>query len=254
MSTPNDPLTPPEPGQASGEPTGSTESLLAEITRLRQDLAKSRDLNREAQPLVQLAQTLWNAPGGKEIVERLRKGQPLTAAQAQQVQDTATGGGPVPSYMTPEAIQEVIRKELQQYAQSEWETRKAEKEMAQLDKRASEELEGYDNLKDQPEWNEQLGIVINMIEQRALIPPDDEPDPIYWAIKKTHQTLTGLKPGEKKVRPAKKTEAERRAAIAGQAGRQGGSPEDSSDEPDHPDLAWAKSRGSATIGKSFSSS
>lgn len=245
-----DQAAPPESGQASGEPTGSTDSLLAEVTRLRQDLARSRDMNLEAQPLVKLAQDLWKAPGGKEIIEKLRRGEPLTAAQAKQVTDQATGGGPTPSYMTPEAVQEVIRKELQQFAQADWETRKAEKEMAQLDARAAEELEGYENLRDKPEWNDQLGIVINMMEQKVLIPPADEPDPIYWAIKKTYQTLTGLKPGEKKKRPAKDTEQERRAAIAAQAGRQGGSPEDDS-EPDSPELAWAKSRGKSTVGKSF---
>jgi len=123
--------------------------------------------------------------------------------------------------------------------------------MTALDARASEELEGYDNLRNQPEWNEQLGIVINMIEQKALFPPDDEPDPIYWAIKKTHQTLTGLVPGKKKERTAKNTETQRRGAIAGQVGNQGGRPEDSSDESDSPDLNWAKSRGSSTVGKSF---
>jgi hypothetical protein len=254
---PNEQVTDPTLGAPSGDKSASPEHLLAEVTRLRQDLAKSRDLNREAQPLVQLAIALSQAPGGEEIIRKVKAGEPLTVAEEKKVAavaDSATGGQT--AGLTAESIQKLVRAELQQYAQADWETRKAEREMSSLNEKASKELEGYealtsgDNLE---RWNTALNTVLALMESKSLVPPVDEPDAIYWAIKHTHQNLTGLKPGEKRVTPAKKTEQERLGSIAGQAGSQGGAPEE--DKSDNsPEMRWAQARAQSTVGKSFANS
>lgn len=262
MTVPTDVTDPRGAGSPSGNQGGSQDSILAENTRLKQELAQSRDMNRNAEPLVNLARTLWNAPGGKEIVEKLRRGESLTsgevatATNAQGVaQAQATGhtpGGQSTAGMSKDEIRTLMREELQAFERSQWEGRKSEQHISKLHERAAKELEGYENIAGTPQWNQMLDTVLAAMEAETLAPPDDEPDPLYWAIKHTWSAVTGLKPGQKRERPAKTGEGERRGAIAAQTPTAGGSP-DSDDEPDSPDLKWARSRGTGTVGKSFSS-
>lgn len=242
----------PVQGESSGQSANNTESLLAEVTRLRQDLAKSRDLNRDAKPLVQLAQALYSAPGGREIIAKLERREPLTVAETATAAAAAKDSGQVPNYLTAEQAVGIFRQELQQFQQADYETRKAEREIANMDDRAKKELDGYANIQGTPQWNAGLNTILQMIDSKAIEVPSEESDPIWWAIKRNHEMLTGLKPGEVKETPAEMTEAERRAGIAGQAGSRGGAPQTDSDLDKNPDMAWARQRGKSTVGKSFS--
>src|SRR3989304_4646716 len=78
-----------EPLSAEGG-TGASHDFRAENTRLRQELAKVKDLNRQAVPWVNLAVALKQATGGAEIIARLEKGEALTAKQEAAV-EKATG-------------------------------------------------------------------------------------------------------------------------------------------------------------------
>lgn len=256
--------TAPTPGEPSGDQSGtSPKDLLAETTRLREKLAESRDLNRQAEPLVQLAQALYNTPGGKEIIQKLKEGKPLTATQqnaaaaanatSQAIADGVTPGGQSTVGIHPDEVRKMMREEFRAFEEHQWNSRKAEREMEALEAKAEEELDGYGKLRNTKRWKQSLNTTLALMEQRTLDVPDEEDDALYWAVKHTYQTLTGMAPGEKKVTPAKKTESQRRAAIAGQQGKSGGAPEEPEEHANNPDLAWARSRGTGTLGKSFSS-
>lgn len=241
-------------GEGADEPpvdANQYKSLQAKARKLEDELRQSREIHRQAEPVIKLAQALWNAPGGREIIANLRAGKPLTEKQAARVEAVADAGGKATAGLTADEVRGIVQDSLTGFRQQSWEERKAEKEIEALHKRASKDLEGYEELAGTKQWNDALNTTLALIEQRSLIPPEEEDDPIYWAVKHTFKVLTGLGPGEKKEKPAGRNEQERRGAIAAQAGRPAGSP-DTGKEPST-NQAWASARGRSTVGKSFSS-
>ncbi len=261
-------VTDPLSGSPSADVTPAN-PLEEENRRLKQKLAQNENMLQQAKPLVELTRKLWNAPGGREIVEKLQKGEPLSAQQTAQVQQAqAPQQGQT---LTREDVKELMSEGFQQFEQQNWESRKAERAMADLHSRASKELgEGYDNIAGSQQWNQALNTVLNMMQPELdqegkvvsaapIQVPEEEDDPYYYAVKYTYGYLTGSPPktekddkskADWKSRQAKSGEDKRRAAIAAQASKPAGAPTDD-DEPDSPDLDWARSRGSSTVGKSF---
>ena len=222
----------------------------AENTRLRQELKKAKDLNREALPFAQLGVALQQAPGGDKIVEKLRKGEALTAAQEAKLEKAQEQTGT--AALSPEQIQKMLDSAAQTFEQRYWESRKAERAMESLHKWAGEKYAGYDELHTTPQWNQHLSTVLAAIEHGTLELPDDWSDPYRYAVHQTYAWVKSLNPDVGKKVPAKKTEKERRSAISqSSVDASGVAPEDSDQLPE-----WARldaTPRSPTGGRAFGS-
>ena len=143
-----------EPGsQQQGESPEGVD-WRAENTRLRQQLKRAQDLNREALPLAQLGVALQQANGGQAIIEKLQKGEDLTAAQEANLEKQAEAAG-----FSQEQIDELLGKAAQNFEQRLWESRKAERAMEKLHSWAKKEYPGYEETYESPQWNQRLGTV-----------------------------------------------------------------------------------------------
>jgi hypothetical protein len=215
-----------ESSPAEGAVEGASTDWRAENTRLRQALAKERENNRRAVPYVNAWAALQKAPGGAEIIEKLQKGEALTAKEEKAVEKVETAQG-----LTREELEKLLAAERQNLFQMWTQTQRAEKDMQELHARAERELPGYGELKKQPEWNRRLSVTLRMMQEQdpntgepLLVPPDDEPDPYFFAIKETYDGLIAKHPGIGKKRV--KTEAERRGAIVKASPKSAGAPEE----------------------------
>ena len=229
----------PQHGGASLEGSPS-----AEVTKLRQDLARAREDNQEALRHVELVNKIYQSvPGGKELIESIQRGETPDLSPKEAKEAAAFTG------LTKEELQA----ELTQFEQRQRATRQAEREMDGYHERAAKELAGYDDLVKSDKWNKALNLTIAYMQEGVLEPPADVKDPMYWAIQHTYSGLTGLKPGEKgkNETPAEPSEAERRGAVASQQTSSAGPPEDNNELKNHPDYNWATARNKRTVGRSF---
>ena len=208
----------------------------AQVTKLQQQAAKAERLNGEAMPWVQLALALNNAPGGKTIIEKLQKGVPLTEAQQTKLEAAQVAAGS--SSLSLEAVEKlfeekVMPKAIASLEQRLYETDRAKRDMEKLNTKATKELVGFEALQNTPEWNQALDLVLFGIEHRKIAVPDEE-DPYWFAFKKAHAMILGENPEIGKVKPAKKTETERKGAISRQASQSTEAhPEEQSGVPDY---------------------
>lgn len=238
-----------EQQQRGSSPEGhdwETENL-----RLRQELKKAQDLNRQALPLAQIGVALQQAKGGREIIQKLERNEDLTVAEEKKVEKEAVAAG-----YSPEQIDELLGRAAQTFEERYWQSRKAERAMDELHQWAEKEYPGYRDLLKTEEWNDHVNLVLAKLEQRVQqgkqAAPDGWDDPYRYAVHETYNWVKAMNPkiGEKK--PAKKTEGERRAAI-GQTGVEAGGvpPEDSDEIPEYARLD--KQPRSLGGGRSFSS-
>lgn len=205
----------------------ATTDWKAESTRLRQELAKVRQLNRQATPLAQLGYALQNAPGGDAIIEKLVKGEPLTAKETKTVEKASEASGG--NGLSLEAIEEVLEKKLTNFERKQLERQRSEVAMQRLHERGKKELPGYEEIYQTPEWNRRLNTILRMAETEEGFVPDEEADPYWYVIQETYATLAKQNPNIGKVKPAKKTESERKGAISKTAGQSAGAPEEDSE-------------------------
>ena len=218
-----------EPLSAEGG-TGASHDFRAENTRLRQELAKVKDLNRQAVPWVNLAVALKQATGGAEIIARLEKGEALTAKQEAAV-EKATGVDT--KNVSVEELQNMFLT-----LEQRLEAREAAKEdLKTMNARADKEMPGLTDVLKTSEGKRRLNVVIEMIRQEAINVPDDEPDPYWFAYKHVYGTLRSENPEIGKVKKVQKTEAERRGAIVKASPKGAGAPEE---EEIPEDLAFAR--------------
>ena len=231
----------------------------AESTRQSQRAKKAEDLNRQAWPYVQTAMALQKAPGGNAIIEKLQKGEPLTATQEKKLDKAKEEAGT--TGMSEEQVGKMLETASQNFEQRLYESRKAEKAMDSLNewartaktKSGTLKYSGYDELSTSPEWNEHLGTILDAIQKGTLNVPDDWSDPYKYAVHQNYGWLKALNPDIGKEKPTKKTEKDRRAAISQSTVQAGGvAPEDSDELPDWANPAVA-SRGVAGGGRSFNS-
>ena len=214
-----------ESTHAHGEDQGASTDWRAENTRLRQELARTKDTLRQVHPLAELGHAIKQAPGGAEIIRRLEKGEPLTAKQEQVVQRAAettsdtTGWSEEKLAAMLKADREALREELRA-------ERRAEEDMRELDAKAAKELPGYEELRKTPGWKKRLSVVLNLIGNEAIAVPDDEPNPYYFAIKEAYETILANNPELGKIKKVPKSESERRGAIVKASPKSSGAPEE----------------------------
>lgn len=213
-----------EPLPAEGG-VGASTDWRAENTRLRQELAKVKDLNRQAVPFVNLALALKNAPGGADIIEKLHRGEALSAKEEKQVAKAASES-PEADRLSVEQLEALFDRKLTVFEQRMFEAREAEKQMEKLHQRAAKEFVGYDELRHTPEWKRRLQVMLGMIENRAVEVPDEEPDPYWFALSETWATLKQENPEIGKTRRAGKSESERQGAIVKASSRSAAAPEE----------------------------
>lgn len=248
-----------------GTPGGAGEGeevakLRADNTRLRQRLAENEQLSVRAVPLVRIAQALFAAPGGKEIVEKLNKGEALTVAEKKQVQQTQQkvkevdpGEAPLTRVEAQKLFQGLLDEAVGKMGETVAAERKAADNLAALDVRGAKELEGFEHLKRDPQYQRQVNDIIEQIRDGTIEVPDEEKDLWWFAMKTAHTVLHAVR--GKPVK-GKKTETERvaEALKAGGSGPSSGTQTDRDDIPKELQETIGKIRqiGSRTIaGRSF---
>lgn len=224
----------PTPGAgASGQTTGAESTaggagdgeevakLRADNTRLRQRIAEDEKLHKTAVPLVRLARALIDAPGGREIVEKLQRGEPLTAAETKKVEVAEEATKPA-EYLTKGAAEELLKglldEAVSKFGESVAAERKAAEALSALEARAEKELEGFKFLKRDPQYHRMVNDVIAQIGDKIIEVPDGEDDVWWFAMNAAYRAIHALRnePGKKKTT---KTEEERVAeALASGAG------------------------------------
>lgn len=255
---PDDYVTDQQSGLAQSDDQGP--SAQEEVAKLRSENANLKEQARQAAPVVDISRAIYQAPGGKEIFERARAamdaGKDLTFTEKQQakVEETAAATG-----LTAEQVQGIVQQGLRQHEQSLYQTNKAEKAIAKLHERGKKELEGYEGMFETDTFNRMVSHTLAALtptqdDQGRQVPPampvpEDEKDAYWYAIKHSHAMLTA---GKTPPKGSVDSESARRAAIAVQQTTPAGGPKGS--DPDSPELAWAKQRGTRTIGKSFADS
>ena len=259
---PNDDVTDPtSAGIPSDDQRPTADQLIEENKRLRSKNANQEEEMRKAQSVVDVTRAIYKAPGGKEIIERARKamekGEDLsfTPAQEKKLEKTADAVG-----LTADQVQSIFKQGLAEHEENIAVTNKAEKEISQLQERGKKEIPNFDKIYESEGFDRMMTNVLQLMRPTkddagrtyppALPVPEGEKNPYWFAMKHSALMLTA---GAKPPPDTRNAESTRRAAIAGQQTTPAGGPADNSD-PDSPDLAWAKKRGSASIGKSFANS
>lgn len=245
-------------GEGEGEEVAK---LRADNTRLRQKNAENEQMMTRAVPLVRIAQTLIAAPGGKEIVEKLNKGEPLTVAEQKQVQETQQkltpetpkGDAPLTRVEAEKLFQGLLDEAVGKMGETVAAERKAADNLTLLEARGEKELEGFGNLKQDPQYKRQVNDIIEQIRDGTIEVPEKEPDMWWFAMKTAHTVLHAMRGTPVK---GKKADSER-VAEALKAGGAGPSSRTQTDESDIPGelkdtIGKIRQLGSRTIaGKSF---
>lgn len=165
-------------------------------TRLRQELAEQKELNRQAVPLVQVALALQTQD--KNVYMKLMKGESLTKKQEAVVEEAAKTVG-----VTEEGLAKMLDERFATLAQRSAADSQARDAMVELDKWATVELPGYENLKGTPTWNGTLSAVLGSIENGTMVVPASVKDPYRWAVEETYHIISARNPdvakGPKKV-------------------------------------------------------
>lgn len=212
----NDGGTPPE------STTGTSvdvNTLQGRITELERETDHQKKLLRDAREPVEVYVKLAKTKSGKEIIERLKTGEELTARQAEQL------GRADPEYVTAEVLDQRLEQHADKVAgrvaNSVAAQSQANTEVASLHERARKELPGYDNLANTSEWNQEFGLTVDRLnldpEQDYHLPlPPGETNRYWYAITRTYNGFVGSNPEIGKLKPAPKSPDERRAAIASQ--------------------------------------
>lgn len=226
--------------------------LRADNTKLRQSLADSEKLGTQAVPFVRIAQALQKAEGGVEIIEKLNKGEPLTAKEAQKAADAAvTGETPLTMAAAKELFTGLMKDAVKEFGKSVATERSAAESIKALDARAAKELEGYNDLKHDPQFQGWVNGVMEQLRAETMELPAGEKDVWWFAVKKAYDithTLAG--------KPRKGKGEEERVAEALAAG--GGKPSSTgAGESDIPEgmkeqIAGIRKLGTRTLaGRSF---
>ena len=248
----------PEGGVGGG---GEVARLQAENTKLMQRNAEIEKYSERAVPYVRVAQALQAAPGGKEIIQKLEKGEPLTAAEekkAEKVAKDAAAEGEVPLTMgaAKELFEGMVASATSKFGETVAAERNAEKSITALEAKATKELEGYQNLKNDPTFKGWVAATIEQIRAKQLEIPKGEDDLYYFATKTAYNIVHALQ-----GKPSEAKGEEERVAEVLAAGGSRPSPAtgqtESSDIPKGMEAQIERIRGYGTrahiAGKSFSS-
>ena len=244
-------------GIPSGDQRPTADQLIEENKKLRSQRANDAEEMRRAKQVVDVTRAIFNAPGGKAIIEKAResisKGEALdfTPAQEAKIEKVAAATG-----VTLDEVRTVFKEGLAEHEQSRFLTGKAEKAISKLQERGNKELAGFDKIYETEAFDRMMSNVLSLMEPKtddqgrkydpALPVPDDEKDPYWFAMKHSHALLTAS------AKPPQGVKPDRLAAIKAQQTTPAGGPAESTDS-DSPDLNWAKARNTSIVGKSFAS-
>ena len=254
----NLPTDPSSGGILSDDQRPTAEQLIEENKKLRSQRANDAEEMRRAKQVVDVTRAIFNAPGGKAIIDKAResisKGESLdfTPAQERKLEKVAEAKG-----VTLEEVRAVFKEGLAEHEQSLTLTSKAEKAISKLRERGNKELAGFENMYETETFDRMMSNVLHLMQPStdeqgrqyapALPTPEEEKDPYWFAMKHAHAMLTAsAKPPQGEAKP------DRLAAIKAQQTTPAGGPAESTDS-DSPDLNWAKARNTSIVGKSFAS-
>ena len=191
--------------------------LRSENTRLRQNLAENEKLSTRAVPLVRLAQALIGAPGGQEIVEKLEKGEPLTKAEEKKATAAAAESDkPLTKAEAKELFSELHKESVKEFGESVAADRKADESLKALDERAEKELEGYKDLRRDPQFQGWINATLEQIRAKTIVLPEGEDDLWWFAVKTAHRIAHAVA-GKPSKKPKGDTERVAEALAAGGA-------------------------------------
>lgn len=205
--------------QVSGEAGGEVARLKAENTKLMQRNAEIEKYAERAVPYVQVAQALQAAPGGQDIIEKLKKGEPLTKAEEKKAEEAAKtaaeeGGKALTKGEAKELFESMIGEATSKFGETVSAERNAEKSIIALEARAEKELEGYEHLKNDPTFKMWRATTIENIKNERLQVPKDEDDVYFFATKVAYNIAHALQ-----GKPVKgKSEQDRVAAVLASGG------------------------------------
>lgn len=201
----------PDQSPAETEPEGTATDWHAEATRLRQELAQAKDTMRQVQGYAQLGYALRNAKGSEKIIEKLSKGEELTDAQKAAVEKSGAEQG-LTTDQIASLLEENSKKVAQEVEQRIWAQRKAERNVEKMHLKMAKELPGYENIYDSPEFARRWDRLYNEVQEGHLEIPHDE-EPFDFLAKRTYDWFKFENPEIGKMKPAKRTDAERRSAM-----------------------------------------
>lgn len=188
----------PGPSVAGGDGgSGEVTRLRAENTKLMQRNAEIEKYAERAVPMVKITQALLAAPGGKEVIEKLEKGEPLTVAEekkAAKAAETATAEGEAPLTVGAAKVlfESMVNDATSKFGETVAAERNAEKSVEALEAKATKELEGYQDLKNDPTFKGWVAATIEQIKAKKLVVPEGEDDVYYFAMKTAYNIAHAL--------------------------------------------------------------
>jgi len=263
--------TPPGGGGSDTGAVSAAGSGDAEESRAREEAARfklERDSARQdlqrALPAVQIANAIWKIPGGQQIIEKLQKGEKLTAIQEAKVEGaiektSANNSNGSVRALTADELDAKLEKFKSDVVDTLAADREAVKNIETLHTRAATELDGYDEIRKSPKWKTTLAVVMAQIQNGDEVVPDGDNDPVKQfdhGIRRTYEILVASDPKFQKA----KEEAAQKNANRNAASKLAGSPKPSSasgskgsNEETPPEIAMYRNlKGTFGVGKSYS--
>jgi hypothetical protein len=241
-------------GNAGG--SGEGKSLESQNETLRQRVAQAEKKALASQPYVNLILRLRDSGEvGQKIIQKLINGESLTDLEEKKVVDSEQKEK---TPLTEERVLEILEQNNEKLSGTLRAQRSADKKNAELDKWASENLKGYDKLKNSPQWGDTMDVVLGLYHAQKMYIPDgkDHWEAIY---ERAYHTIVSEDPDiVKGKQPAAQTEAERlKDILAGGTKKPASTAATGDEDPfkEHPELKreldFVRSIGSGTVGKSF---
>ena len=188
--------------------------LRADNTRLRQDLARVQKAATAALPLAQIADKLIRAPGGKEIVGKLERGEALTATEAKKVEGVVATEAPLTKAEIQATVKELLKEAVGEIGETVASERRAAKSIEELEAKGLKELEGFEHMKQDPQFQRFTNEVLEQIKDGTIELPKEEKDVWWFAVKTAHKLMQAMHGAPKKG----KTETERVAEVIAAGG------------------------------------
>jgi hypothetical protein len=170
----------------------------AELTRTKQLLAAAQEDAKKALPYVNAVEALAKTTVGRQIIEKLNKGEDLTSFQLAKLEKAVSdGGGGDATPLTMEALEKKLAETEGRVAQKVGETLRANESARvandRLEKWASKEFKGYEKVRGSEVWNETFAGVLGLIQNETIKVPAGT-DPWEVAIRRTYHTVVSEDP------------------------------------------------------------
>lgn len=166
-------------------------------TKLRQRIAELEQQTQDAIPYVNAINTLSSTTVGKQIIEKIQKGEELTKYELKVAEKVVGTGDPEGSPLTAKQLEAKLAESEQRVAETVSERmralRDAEKSNDQLEAWANKELPGYDKVRGTKAWNGYFDATINAVRNKTIeIPVGVNPYEII--LKRTYHSCVSEDP------------------------------------------------------------